>query len=485
MHEIEFGSTDPSLTPHLGGNFADFLESISAAHPGGPVTERLFEYVDAVSFVGKTESLAEDLCLALLKAGEDFNTKHANSHPLNSTGIGHIRESAQAPRALLEEVMRKDREFCQRFEYAGIPAAMVAERAPAVPGLSAIRFRKPEQLPTSLDRAEVPLKVFGTNHRSGDVFNTRLMWALETALAPIERRELKTAAQIHGGNGAVAHLVSSLGFERVDAIDVARSGPFDELNEQSQSRVNFIEAKVLGKHAAVYDVVVAHRAFALARSYELTIAALASLLKEGGLLVGVVPIIDLGGEMPISFPFKPLNSPVAPQCTILHNRTGLVEVLAGGGFEDVTFVDDFFFQPRQDAQGARFESICAQFGADSDFVMRNVTFIARLNRTKEIESGYSISDLEAGWWDGRPLWVDEPVDHKALDAARRANAKLKAEMKRTSNKVMELTGALADRQSDLRQERQELVRLRAHVVELHDRLTAIEQDLKDKVTSGG
>jgi hypothetical protein len=103
-------------------SFDEFIEAVIAHAPGA--ASAMYEYFvgqrgHEIDFIGRYERLADDLCLALTLAGEDFSEARLRSHPpVNRTDFR--RYQARYTRSAAERLVDAERASIERF-YAHDP----------------------------------------------------------------------------------------------------------------------------------------------------------------------------------------------------------------------------------------------------------------------------------------------------------------------------------------------------------------------------
>jgi hypothetical protein len=127
-HEMEFGwSTSVITNAASSDDFPTFLENMLRCWPSGPCSEHVRPFTDASAFVGRTETLREDLRAALLQAGEKFDESFLQLPPVNASTNERVKLAARAPRSLLDSIMAAETDFNLRHGYAETPASLVSE----------------------------------------------------------------------------------------------------------------------------------------------------------------------------------------------------------------------------------------------------------------------------------------------------------------------------------------------------------------------
>jgi hypothetical protein len=156
-------------------DFDRFVEGL--LRDGRGAAGRIFEsYVGPpgaeISFVGRFERLADDLCLALRLAGEDFSEAALRGHPtVNETD--YRAYPALYPPSLAERLAESERDAIDRFyAWDPLPARLIADAGPG---------DEPSSLAVRLERAELALRdarselsiVRLANDRSADLVRRR------------------------------------------------------------------------------------------------------------------------------------------------------------------------------------------------------------------------------------------------------------------------------------------------------------------------
>lgn len=108
---------EDQLDPYMSEDFGEFMRRV-LRHLPGQLSRRFREYVGpapgVLDFVGRCESLTEDLVRALRLAGEEFDEEKIRSTPAENVSV---RRPDYAP-DLLRAVLESEAEAMIRFGYA-------------------------------------------------------------------------------------------------------------------------------------------------------------------------------------------------------------------------------------------------------------------------------------------------------------------------------------------------------------------------------
>lgn len=110
-------------------SLSGFIEKVLHLYPKRGWVSRLYQsYIDhpngsSIDCIGKTETLADDLVVALRSAGEIFDEELLRATPpVNVHGnVSHQTEHSQLPDAVLEQILRSESYVLERFGYAPTP----------------------------------------------------------------------------------------------------------------------------------------------------------------------------------------------------------------------------------------------------------------------------------------------------------------------------------------------------------------------------
>ena len=108
-------------------DFPDFVRRCLDHYPRGLVSALYDSYTSRCDFVGKQEHLADDLIMALKRAGETFDEVRLRNAPQRNVrgGRPHRAKASQYTRGLAEAVADREREVIERFKYEKIPSSIL------------------------------------------------------------------------------------------------------------------------------------------------------------------------------------------------------------------------------------------------------------------------------------------------------------------------------------------------------------------------
>ena len=114
---------DPFDVKYFSDDFGDFVRTITKERPGW-ISKKIENYVgkegeSLVNFVGRQESLVEDLVRALTLAGEEFDEAALRATPkVNETAsLDEWKDKAVFTPELIDLVRRSEQEALKRFGY--------------------------------------------------------------------------------------------------------------------------------------------------------------------------------------------------------------------------------------------------------------------------------------------------------------------------------------------------------------------------------
>jgi hypothetical protein len=129
MHQMYHGWDDCSYSRYIkSDNFSEFLANAIEAYPSGPVSIVYAPFLDQCSFIGRQESLVNDMVHVLGRARESFvpeilyKTKSKNAEIPEE-----FRQYAVAPENILKEIMIGESELCNKWGYSCIPPSMIGK----------------------------------------------------------------------------------------------------------------------------------------------------------------------------------------------------------------------------------------------------------------------------------------------------------------------------------------------------------------------
>lgn len=371
-HEMEFGWREVDAAP--AENFADFLRHLLAVYPKGPCTAAMAPFVDHCSFIGKLETLSQDLHAALRQAGETFDPAMLDLAPVNVSSNPFIRQACVAPHDLLAAFLRADSAFCERFGYAGVPLGLVGESAGSPwPKLrSKPAHRADPALPLSRTRFAFHLDD-GSKTVSG-AHEQRLQWALVKAVNGVERPG--RTAVVSRIDPYAAHLLCAKPGARVTFV------PADEqvIPKRVMSHLADQPAVVDFRsfHASDadedFDTIMLLDSADLSGALEGELLLTAKRIRPGGQLLLVAPILRT--DLPVSTTVGADAAECPGHKLVYRSVAEWRTVLGNCGFEVVEVVDSFEDAP-PDALLREIESLAATLQVDPAHLLGKAVLSAR------------------------------------------------------------------------------------------------------------
>jgi hypothetical protein len=469
-HTVSYGDTDPTLP--ATNDFSNFLEELLARHPDGPVTERLFEYVDSAHFVGKVEALREDLVRALTLAAEPFDESTFVVPEINGGDAKSVTHAAKAPRVLLNEVLERDHEFARRFSYDTVPDRLVDDERKRPCFFPSLRLKgdlEAGPLYEGLQQVSFDYSVWLSNGLKLNAASplTRVRLQQQIGLESISDRSRKAIATFIESDGICSHIASGLGFHSATGVINTNRMSRELLDAALVSSVEYIDIENLRSLREKFDVVAAPHFFQAGSPSSLLSALTATLRPSGGeLLLQTVLLRDL--DFPVAVPLTPLTSPMRPLTRFLFSWSGFVNLLEGAGVFDTRIVDEFLYKDPDDqaVSGSRAEDLGKLFGLDPETMFTMVMVKAVYKPEQQVLPGVTTLALEDAWYHLRPLWHADAANSKENAPQFRLIQNLQHAIQTIELEKAIARGALADREADLAAARLELEFERRKVAEL-------------------
>jgi len=102
------------------------MRNILAYVPEGFLSRIYRIYTEGADFVGKVESLEDDLCRALTLAGETFDTGLIATLPRRNATNKKFSAAATLPRKLAAQVMAAETWVVKRWDYDWLPRGILS-----------------------------------------------------------------------------------------------------------------------------------------------------------------------------------------------------------------------------------------------------------------------------------------------------------------------------------------------------------------------
>jgi len=498
-HQMQFGWSESDYNAKTqSDSFAEFLTKALAAYPAGPASEAFRPFLLQCQEVGRQEHLTEDLRRIFERAGERIDT--AVLDRIRPTGVeidSEIREAATAPQALLETVLEAERDLCEQFGYADIPAGMMG---PANVCLSAY---------VPLGESKQPFTTDGLANDSQPVMNSFVLNGERIAGArhPCRQstamlrvlRQLdylgKAVVEIGYDDGVFSFFAESLGATRVVGINSRVNDLTERLREALASDVEFLQRGYYGVEQSIdgdFDIVICQRRLHEARHPLLLIRTLSRLLKEGGTLVLATHFVDVMPGVPVLYMPVGSEAPISSRGCTCFNKEGLLNALAIYGFQDVVIHStlETVVDPRREFSQMPFGE--SDVRHDSESLLAYITLTCTLNSTKADRDSRYVLD-EAARQEIVDSWeVQFPKsrlpEHQATQTmlvryaemtSRHAETawRAMAESRQLKDQLATATAAIHDRERELIDTRRLLEERTALLEQLHADIAARTADL--------
>jgi SAM-dependent methyltransferase len=467
LHEMEF-SWEPSEVTHRAGAdvFATFLERMLAAWPEGPCWLQVSPFVEACSFVGRTESLAADLDAALTAASEVYDPACLTTPNINESVVPRLREAAKAPRDLLEAIMNVERGNFERFGYADIPDWLVAEDRPAdaLPRFPAKAqadvggLEEAGRLGLLTPTYEYRLETGG--EIGGDRGQRRLQWGILAALESAPRRG--RCLVIHQSDPYFAYAARDAGFEDVTFACASRDLVSPRLQSVIDADIAIIDLPEVGiADDGAYDLIVMSGGLDISPLPEFELLRAERLLKPGGRLIFAAPILRLDDP---ATALKTLWPPVSGHAgrKLAYSTLGYLNRMLGIlGFSPGHIEDQFGEAPHPDLR-AEVDALAAEFNVDPDRLLAYMV----ISTTLEDRSAQQTAEqrrLAALWLSRLPVTVQETSTDWMPALAQTTISTLIEELKVERARRERAEQGLIDREKDLALARTDLA---VHMVDV-------------------
>lgn len=375
MHETEFGWSDSEMSRAAAtGNFAQWLEGLLEAWPSGPCGHAMAPYIDHCDFVGRTESLAQDLGRALTAAGESFDPALLLEPPINQTSIQRIREAARAPADLLKRVMESEAAFNARFSYAGVPAHLVGEPTRQI--WPVLKSRPADD--NSVLEAGMIMPRFDYHFDQGAPIlsaghESATQWGLIEAMSDLSSGD---CAVVSESDPYFAYLAADLGCAPVTFVkghDAVVAGCWRERLASQVGEVDFVDFMRTSKPQ--HDTLVLCDSLDISPAFETELAHAALVVKPGGILIFTAPLLFV--DDPIKLIWEPAAGSTGRKLAY-ESLAYLRRLLAPLGFVDVAIVREMFEAPSEEIR-PQVEAVARRYGADSTRLIGKAIVRARLS----------------------------------------------------------------------------------------------------------
>lgn len=465
LHEMEFGWEATEITHRAGADvFAVFLERMLAAWPEGPCWAQVSPFVEECDFVGRTETLAEDLAAALAAAGEVHDPASLAVPRLNESTSLRLRRAARAPRDLHEAIMQVERTNFARFGYHGVPERLVAE-SPPDHALPRLRVKADADVGAVAEAGRLGLLTPAYEYRlehsaciDGDKRFRRLQWGLLSALdaAPREGRCLI----LHQSDPHFAYVALNAGFTDVTFACADPDLVSPRLQSTLEGAFNVIDFTSLADAPeGQYDLVVMSGGLDISLLPEFELLRAGRLLKPGGRLIFAAPTLQIDDPALAIKTLWPLVDEFQGRKLAYATLGYINRTLSLFGLSEATVEDRFGEAPHPDLR-PEVEALAGRFGVDPDLLLSYVVVSATLNdcpRTAERRRR-----LTALWLSRLPVCARETSLDWMPPVAQTTISTLLDELKAERARRERAEQGLIDRERDLATARADLA---AHVAD--------------------
>ncbi|KQZ29882.1 sulfotransferase family 2 domain-containing protein [Caulobacter sp. Root1472] len=446
MHEMEFGWS-PSETASVAASdrFDEFLTKLLKAWPDeGPCSRAMAPYVDHCSFVGRVESLSDDLGRALALAGETFDPAVLSIPPINETSIARIREAAKAPAELLAEVMKREDEFNVRFQYSGIPEIMVGE---AEPVRSILRGKSDGGTLRHINGAALLNPEFDYYFDDGEVIkgtgrHQAAQWAFSQAIEELPPGGDSVVVSEH--DPYFAYMAADLGHGPVTYVQAHEHAASPAWRDRLAAEVEYVAYQdFLRGEKPAHDAVVLCDSLEISVAAEVELLHAALVLKPGGVLVFGVPTLTVEAPIKVTWSGDPANRGRKLSYYSLEYVRNLLAPLGFRDLEVVRSMSEAVAGPLE----KQVEDLAASFKLDPDRLLGKAIVRARLDPTaSEVIDREALLKL---WLLRRPAeFVTSPLDGLPK-AAQATIAMLRSALAREQFARMAAEQGMADREREL------------------------------------
>jgi len=491
-HQMQFGWSESDYNAKTqSDSFAEFLTKALAAYPAGPASEAFRPFLLLCQNVGRQEHLTEDLRRILERAGERIDT--AVLDRIRPTGVeidSEIREAATAPQALLKTVLEAERDLCEQFGYADIPAGMVGPAniclAPYVQLGESRTQITPDELFNAASAVRTAFVLNGVRY-PGTRPEYRLFTAIKHVLEQIEWTG-KAVIDLCSNDGVSCFFVERQGAVRIVGVNGLENDLATRLRKALGSKVEFLQQGYYGIEQTIgggFDVVICPGLLHLARYPLLLIRTLSRLLKEGGTLVLATHFVDVMPGVPMLY--MPIGSETpfgSMGCTYL-NKAGLLNALACYGFQDVVIHStlDAGVDPRREFTRMPFG--VSRVTHDSESSVGFITLTCTLNpAAADLDPRYALDDVGGqelmNRWDSQFSEAKLPEVQAMPGALLRYSemtSRARCDQLELKDQLATATAAIHDRERELIDTRRLLEERTALLEQLHADIAARTADL--------
>lgn len=476
IHETHFGWTHDTLRPlDEYGTFAEYLEYLIDAFPGGAVTKYFAPFIDNVKLIGKFEKLAAELVRLLKEAGESVPETPFEGRAINSSADDIVSGAANAPRATLERFLANESSYCTRFGYENIPVSCVAENQGSSKSWFPV-LPSPNGVAPGNSRIS-PENTFvfsdGTQWR-GRPECRRWQLAFVDALVRSCRTAKGGFLELGCGDGFFVFLAEKLGYAPCRGVNAYRRSTTVAAAARLESGAEFVQGPMIFSPDEELTSTILIRDGLNTTSWPHLLLAHAKkmLAPEGQIIIGSVIIeADFDPGLCVS---NFGETAVFPQpCPLIMSKRYLLNMLAQCGLA----VDEIYSEYDElvsKQQQKLLEPLTEVFRHPPEGLLRRVVWRLRAvhDQADSLEQVWRPEPRRLEDW--APINLDQFAT-RTIDQLTAENAQLKGNIER-----LEL--ALHDREGDLAKERHEAALRNAELV---DRTGRLERALAELVQLRG
>ncbi len=449
---MEFGWYDSEVkSAAMSDHFPTFLQKMLAAWPDGPGSLHFEPFVANCDFVGRAESMSDDLREALSHAGERFDDDCMNEPRHTESSIARIKNACKAPRPLLEAIMNAEAKFNGRFGYDAIPEHLIGEADSAVWPMFAVRaqddaanaqFSRAREMKAVCNRYDY--RLVGGESIEGDQAYERIQCGLIGAIEGLSSPQGKRAAVFASFDPYFAYLLKGAGYASVTFVHDNSSVLPQKLIERIDLEIECIDYRRFWQSAThgTYDVVVLVDTLDYPLTGDTDLAKAAFILKPGGELVATAP-------MHAANPLLPLKTfaVLAPDKYGLlppgyYNIAYLDQLLASFNMSRIDVCDRFddAIEVEQYAEWQR------AFTIDPGELFSRIVFTSR---KAEVLEARGSSDVQTGFFLRHPMELLQAPRDALAKSWQHAIATLQFDLAAEQARRASAEQGFADRQAEL------------------------------------
>ena len=339
-------------------------------------------YMEAANFIGRQESIREDLARILKDVGEEIDPAFLSLPPINSSNVERIKRATCAPEALLHAVMDAERAFCETFEYTSIPEHLIAEQAPGVwPLLERNEQSEDKNIEMKIARGLVAVRFdyhWNSGHFDANIPGVRkIQWAALESLTT-HFSENKNCAVITANEPYLAIYLSQSGKD-VDLFT-------EKSTDDSQSLIDFFKNDINKRtfsdlcdpeNFERYDGIALFQYAQDDRMFDAMLTSAWQCLRPGGTI-----LIEVGTILNINFAIK-MRLP-HPKFDMVYRSLEYISDILKIDIKDI-IITSKWIESCDDSCRDALEKISDSFNKSSqDFISHSIISIKKSNPVSEI-----------------------------------------------------------------------------------------------------